>query len=967
MHSRVKKIFTKILRIFGWLVISVVLLLVAVALLIQIPAVQLKLTQKAVSFLEDKIGTEVSLAGIRIAFPKNIVLEGIYLEDQQGDTLLYAGKFSINTDLWALTRNEIQLNEILLENCVAFVDRAENDSAFNFTYILDAFAGDSTAVPDTLEQKGWDFSLKAITLENIRLQYEDLLQGNIANLSVGEFELDMDEFDLKGNTYGVSEILLANTRANFKQTKLLPAEETTGTTRTDSTTALIFSLDELILEDVHLNYEQSLLGQVMRMDLGEARVYAEKIDLEGQEINLKTVSLKETLIAYHQNAADTVLPAKEKDKEVKGQNKETSKWKFSVGELDFAGNSIQYFDNNQPHSKGSVDFDHLWLTGFDIDARDLHYSTTGIRVNLRNLSFREQSGFAVTSFKGKVNVSETEATLEDFLFLTGNSRLQMQATASYASLENIGKLYPQTRLSSDINESHINVRDILYFQPTFRDSLPLNLPANTNLQIDAAVRGAINDLNIQHLVFRMLSDTHLRASGTISGLPDPNKLKMNVALDKFYTTRADMDRILPDTLLPDSLQLPEWINVEGTYQGTFQVAAFNTLLTSDDGAIDVKGKMDLDSTSASRGLNAALNVQDLNVGKILGKPDSVMGKLAMRAEVHTTGLSPKEMNGTLTASLDHFDFQGYRYSDLKLDGTIRNAILSIAASMTDKNLDFTLDAGYYFQEDVPRYNLTFDLKNADFEALNLSQSPIRGRGTLLVDLATSDFKIINGNVGIRKVAVFNGDDLYAVDSLLFASIDQEGKSEINIDSDLLAANFQGSINIFGLPGVVREYFHTYYSLHDSVEVADADPQQFSFNIKLKNTDLLTGLLIPKLTSFVPGEIRGEFDSKAQKLDLRMEINEIQYDNIGVKSFVFTTNSDSGSLNYNFIADKIHVDSMRIDGLEFNGTVANDSIRTNLVILDSADRHKYVLAGTFFSRDEGFELRLVPQGILLNYQ
>ena len=151
MHPGTKKVFKKIFKIFAWIIGSIIFLLVAVALLIQVPSVQTWLTGKAVSFLEEKIGTEVSLGGISIRFPKSVVLEDIYLEDQNGDTLLYAGKLAVDTDLLALTRNEIHLNEILLENAAAFVSRAENDSAFNYSYIMDAFAGDSTAVPDTLQ------------------------------------------------------------------------------------------------------------------------------------------------------------------------------------------------------------------------------------------------------------------------------------------------------------------------------------------------------------------------------------------------------------------------------------------------------------------------------------------------------------------------------------------------------------------------------------------------------------------------------------------------------------------------------------------------------------------------------------------------------------------------------------------------------------------------------------------------
>jgi translocation and assembly module TamB len=964
MQSRTKRILIKIFKVAGWITISIILLLVTIALLIQIPAVQLKLTQKAVSFLEDNIGTEVSLESIHITFPKNIVLEGIYLEDQQGDTLLYAQKFSINTNLWALAKNEIQLNDISLKNAVAFISRAENDNTFNFTYILEAFAGDSTAVPDTLEQKNWDFSLETISLQNIRLEYQDLLKGNLADLSLGNFEITMDVFDLKNNTFGVEEILLTDTRANIQQTKPRGAIEKT---EEDSSATLLFTLEELTMANVYARYEQSALGQLMQVDLGEAKVNVENISLGNQEIDLNQVALKQTFFAYQQGAIDTILLNAEKNKPADEPALEKNLWKISVDALDFEDNSLQYDDLTKPQTKGAIDFDHLWITHFNIDAGDIMYSSAAIQANLHDLSFQEKSGFSIQSFESKILVTETSAALNDFLLLTGNSRLHLQAKAGFSSFAHIADDYPQAAISTDIHSSFINVRDILYFIPGLLDSLPLNLPGNTNLHIDAAMNGRINNLHINHLVFQLLSDTYLRTSGTLSGLPDAKNMRMNIALEKFYTTKSDMHNVLPDTLLPDSIALPAWLNLEGTFQGTTEKATFSTLLTSNVGAIDLKGGMNLDSTSALRGYDANIVIDDLNTGKILMKPDSIMGKLAMTVKFHSNGLSPNEMNSTVTALVNHFEYQGYRYEDLKLKAAVRNDIVSVEAAMAGKNLDFTLEGAYNYHEEVPEYTLTFDVKNADFHALNLSLSPLKARGTLAVNMATSDFKVLNGNVGIRNVAVFDGDDLYAVDSLLFASIDQEGKSEINIESDLLTASFEGSINIFRLPGVLREYFNAYYSLHDSLEVKDAGEQHFSFDIKIKNTELLTGLLIPQLTSFVPGEIKGEFNSETKQLDLRMEVNQIQYSNIGVRSFVFSTNSDPSSLHYNFMMDRVMVDSMRIDGVEFNGTVANDSIQTALIILDSMDVEKYVLAGTFFSRDEGFELRLLPGGIKLNYQ
>lgn len=942
-----------------------IMLIVLVALLIRIPAVQQKLTQKAISVLQKKIGTDVALKSIYIGFPKNIILEGIYLEDQKGDTLLYAGKLSIDTDMWALLRNEINLKTISLERAVAFIDRPKNDSTFNFTYIVNAFAGDSTAVPDTLEQNGWDFSLEEVRLEHLRLNYDDGLTGNFVNLSLGRFNLDMKDFDLKNNILRAGAITLEGTRIRLRQDQVPTPQPPVQKAKSDSSAALLLSLDKLDLTNVEVAYEQSALGQTIRLDLGKADVQANDIDLVNQQIDLDVVSVRNTSLAYVQEASGKRQPAEQFP--VDTTEEHTKPWNVRVGRIVLENNAIAFDDQTKPRMKGAVDFSHLAIAGLNFDAADIQYGSSAMEADLRGASFREQSGFTLRELKGKVRIGEKAAALKDFVLLTGNSRLQAQAYLTYPSLGHISKHYAAIQVTTSIDKSHLSLKDVLYFQPSLADSLPLQLSPEMNLRVDAAVKGTLDKLMLQHILFSALDSTSLRLSGEITGLADTKKMAMNIRLERLHTTRDDIQRILPDTLLPDSLRIPAWVTLGGSYRGTLDKASFRAHLVSAAGGANAEGNINLDSASALRGFNGSLTVTDLDAGGILGKPDSVMGTISLRARIQATGLSLKEMTANMAGVIEHFDFQRYRYTNLKLNGSVRNEILSLAAGMDDENLDFTMAADYNLNADVPVYHLTFDLKNADFKALHLSDSPIRGRGTLRVNLATRDFRIMNGNVGIRRVAIFNGDKLYAIDSLLFASIDQEGHSEITIDSDLLSANFQGSINIFGLPGVLREYSNSYYKLADSLEIKDSPPQHFSFKMKLKNTELLTGLLVPGLTSFDPGEIRGEFDSEKQKLDLRMEINEMQYDNIGVKSFVFTTNSDPGSLRYNMFVDQIMVDSMKIDGLEFNGTVASDSIRTELIILDSADVNKYVLAGTLFSRDTGTELRLKPHGTVLNYQ
>ena len=146
----IKKILIRVLKILGWIVAGIFVLLLLVIGAIQIPSIQNKIVGKGVAWVQSKIGTTVKLEHFSLRFPKKIVLTGLYLEDQQKDTLLYAGEIAVNTDLWGLLHHRIELNDVSLQNINAKISRTQNDSTFNFNYIVKAFASnDSRLYNDT--------------------------------------------------------------------------------------------------------------------------------------------------------------------------------------------------------------------------------------------------------------------------------------------------------------------------------------------------------------------------------------------------------------------------------------------------------------------------------------------------------------------------------------------------------------------------------------------------------------------------------------------------------------------------------------------------------------------------------------------------------------------------------------------------------------------------------------------------
>jgi translocation and assembly module TamB len=951
------------LKIFGWIFLSVIALLLVLALVIQIPYVQHKLTTKAVDFLKGKIGTEVRLDHISLSFPKKIVLEGLYLEDQSADTLLYAGRLSVNTNLWALARHEIDLSGVGLDHFAGNIKRSAQDSTFNFDYIIKAFAGAPTPSPPPDSTKTpWKFTVGNLDLTQIHVRYQDALEGNDADVMLATLAVDIDAFDLEGPVLKINSIDLENVQATVLQSKA-PVASPAPPPRPSSEPkgAFTFSIEDITLKDIAADYKHSVTGQMVHVNLGKLLLEIEKMDLENQDIAIDKFSLSDTFLAYHRAATKTSgqTPPKSEPTDTTA----AKPWNVTLETLELVNDNVQYHNFREPFLQKGMDFNHLWITRLHVNAEDLKYAGNTIGGNLQNLSLQEKSGFGVTAFKTIFALTDQSLRVKDFYFQSPESQIALNAKAQFASLASLDKTYPDARVDLNLNHMTVAVQDVLYFYPALRDSLPLTFPPHTTVSISAEVHGQVKNLSLDKFNAGMLSNTSLKANGTLAGLPDIKHAKTTLTLQEFYTTAADVHTLVPDSLIPKSIALPEWIKLTGKFSGTLQAPQANAWLTTSLGNIKLDGRMNLEK-SQPENYSAQVLVKDFELGKLL-KQDS-MGRLNMQAGVKGSGLSIDDLNARLDVHMVDFKYAGYTYHDFKVNGTLKKYFFSGTALMEDENLDLKLKGDLNYDQDVPEYKFALELKNANFKALHLSERPLRARGTLDVDLATADFKVINGTLDIRKVAIFNGEALYKVDSLLFASIDQNGESKITIRSDILSGDFKGTINLYSLPEVLRRHVDHYFSLQNNAYKKPAAPQNFAFSLVIKNTDLLTEIIFPDLEPFVPGEIAGEFDSEASKLDLRVDIAGIKYAAFGVDSLTFLATSDKNSLDYAFGLRNLSIDTLHISAIKLTGKVADDSIRTKFTLLDSLQKEKYVWGGVFNSLENVFQFHFLKDEVIMNY-
>jgi len=116
-------------------------------------------------------------------------LEGVYLEDQKHDTLLYAGKVRVNITDWFFFKDKADLKYIGLENAVVNLNRT--DSVWNYGFLAKYFASSDTV--KVKKDPGIQFNLKRVELKNVAFVQKDAWKGSDMTAKIGVLNLDADE------------------------------------------------------------------------------------------------------------------------------------------------------------------------------------------------------------------------------------------------------------------------------------------------------------------------------------------------------------------------------------------------------------------------------------------------------------------------------------------------------------------------------------------------------------------------------------------------------------------------------------------------------------------------------------------------------------------------------------------------------------------------------------------------------
>ena len=947
--SKVQSLIKKTLKVFMYIGITFVLLFLIIAVLIRIPAIQTKIVNYAISFISNKTNTKVAIKSLSISFPKSIVIEGVYLEDINKDTLFYAGRAKINIALKDLISNKISINNFALEEATIYVNRMRTDSLFNFDFLITAFS-DTTKQTNIKPQtkSKWRFRIDNVSLKKIRLHYDDEYGGlNIAAV-LGNLELKMDTIDLEKSIYAIDEFFAESITAQVK----MNSSANSNMKKSESVLPKITS-NKVQIGNSTVTYIDSVRNQSVFAAINQIVLKGGSVDLQKEIVSFDNFYLSKSEINYF--TADSAFSSG--SKVVGPISTPGNNWKVTGKNIRLDSNSLSYQIGNKQEITKVFDVNNLKYTQVTLDAINFNYSPDTADVSIKNFSAIDNNNFNITKFETDFSMGKHSITAKNLIVKTPNSTIDADLNIKYSSLETLKDSFQFLNLNLNLRNISINNSDILYFNPKLTEQPYFKNRLNVTT-ISGIINGKVNNLYGKNLVIKTGVNTILKTDFNIMGFPDYNTASFNFPDLEIITVKKDIEMVAGPSI-PQSIELPENISMKIVFKGMIKSFESTISMSSSYGAASLFATVDRNENFRSK-----VNLSSFDLGRLL-KDTLMYGPVSLIAEANGHGLDKKSIKAEIKAEASQIYLNKYTYHNLHLDGNINGQEFAGRINLNDENAVFDFDGLVNLNPDKEQYKFRLNLQGADLQKLNITTDDIRIGFVSAADLKGGAVNKLNGNVRISNMIITKDGKKYQLDSLLFVSVNEPNKSEFNFNSALIGVKYNGTISPVDISTELNNFINNYFPFSDGSQLKKkSGPSNFNFEIQLHNHPILSQVLLPQLKEFEPGLIVGSFDSQKSDLKLNATMKKIVYGATEINDFVLDVNSNPTALNYKISGSSISNSQIRLDNPLFDGKLADKTIFAGISSVADNQNKKLVVRSQIKKDKANFKLTLDPKDFFL---
>ena len=585
-----------------------------------------------------------------------------------------------------------------------------------------------------------------------------------------------------------------------------------------------------------------------------------------------------------------------------------------------------------------MDYNHMLISGIDLEAEDIVIAGDSVVFNLKNLNAMESSGFDLHRLSGLVTIKPDKIITRELRILTPGSNISTDLTLSYSDISQFSNFLDSVQINATFSPSSLNLDEIRHFAQSL-DGMDMLL------HFDGKVRGSISSLKARNFNFSFGSGTAFKGEITLDGLPDIEETFIHLNARKFTTDYYDLAEIrLPGNKrieFPEELKNVGVIDVKGFFTGFVYDFVASADFYSSIGKLETDLSLKTGQKKSLR-YSGQFNLIEWDLGKTFNKSD-VLGKASIQSSVDGEIQNANENNLDFDAVVQKFELLRNEFNDISINGTLINKVFNGDLTMKDElaNLDFK--GMVDFSDTIPRMNFNATLKDAWLSQLNLwerdSTSVISTKMDL--DFEGSNLDNLLGYMRFDSTVYSEGGKEYFVKEIELSTQQiNHNTKKLTLASDILDASIYGAYTFAdfyqSIYGIINLYLPSLrLDNTENQEVASVKTEQmFDYSVQIKNLDPITEIFLPDFELVSDAALFGSYYSNNNTIILNgladkfiykgIEFNEwyvrsknlggsfelisgvseakhVQEDkskNIGIENFILKAFMQGDSINYN---------------------------------------------------------------------
>lgn len=899
--------------------LGLLVFLFVVILFVRSPWGQNIIVTKAVNYISDKTSTKVAIEKLFITFDGDLQLDGLYLEDKKGDTLVYSKSVEANIPLWAMINGKsVGVDALNWDGLRANIVRKDTIEGYNFQFLIDAFVSSdtTTAVTDTTSTP-LNLVIGNLNFSNFNVIYNDAVTGIDSKFKIGKLKANMETTNIEYMVFDASNIELSNTNIQFIQNPIA-----TDTSTSESPSPKL-AFKNIAFNNVVAYYESQSDGIIADIDISEFSTEIPSLNIETSDFNLKTISLKNSKISL------TTRDISEQETNTKNDSTSINssifiwpKIKLNIAEINLENNKIDYRTGNNKPKTGVFNPNAIALSKVTLKAKDVSLQNKEAKLNLEQFTFNEISGLNLNQLAVNVEVTEQNTRLNDLNFKLNNNSITGYAHLDYKTLADLMDTPETTTVDLNIPSFHLSLTELLKFQPNLKTNPYIETLSKKEFTGYINTIGTLASINLKNVNINWGNSTRISANGTIENITNPDAIQFNIPQFSAVSTRSDLIQFASEKDL--GINLPKDVEVLAAINGNPKDISAKAKLTTTQGIATIDGSF---KNTTAIAYDASIMVEDFKVNELMNNPQ--FGELSLKINSKGHGKTISTIDATLEATISKFQFNNYNIKDLNLNGSLTDGAGIINSTYKDNNLNTELSAIIDLDSIATKASVKLNLIGANLQALGLMQRDVKTAMTI-----NADFK---GNETAYDLTATVDDAVVVYDNRTYLMGQLDAKTHITADTTsvsihnkMLDLELNSNSNPQTFSTALQRHISSYF--YRDVKVSDTISNYVNLKLegKISQSPMLKDVFLVNVKDLDTIDISVDFNEKARKLNANITAPHLNYSNNELDSLAFSMHTDKDNFNFNLGFKNITAGPLDVPKTVITGNQTNNELFLNFL-------------------------------------